>query len=33
LAITQAIATSEKHDRPKIIWTDDYGSLWQVLEN
>ncbi len=33
LAVTQAIATSEKHDRPKIIWTDDYGSLWQVLED
>jgi hypothetical protein len=33
LEVEQALASSEEHSRPKVIWTDDYGSLWQVLEN
>jgi hypothetical protein len=31
--IVEAVADSDNHDAPKVIWTDDYGSLWQVLES
>jgi MFS family permease len=31
LEVSQAIVASDEHDGPKVIWTDDYGSLWQVL--
>jgi len=30
--VTGAILSSDEHNERKIIWTDDYGSLWQVLE-
>ncbi len=30
--IKAAIAKSNAYDGPRVIWTDDYGSLWQVLK-
>lgn len=30
--VTGAILSSDDRDDRKIIWTDDYGSLWQALE-
>jgi len=31
-AVVGALAASDKHELPPVIWTDDYGSLWQVLK-
>ena len=30
--VTGAILSSDEHNEQKVIWTDDYGSLWQVLQ-
>ncbi len=30
--VAGATLSSDEHNGPKVIWTDDYGSLWQVLE-
>ena len=30
--VAGAILSAKVSDRPKVIWTDDYGSLWQVLK-
>ncbi|HEY2893388.1 MAG TPA: fused MFS/spermidine synthase [Pirellulales bacterium] len=30
--IKDAVADSDKRNQPTVIWTDDYGSLWQVLD-
>jgi hypothetical protein len=30
--VKTALAQSNKYEGPHVIWTDDYGSLWQVLK-
>jgi hypothetical protein len=31
-AVKESIVPWTEDDPPPLVWTDDYGSLWQVLE-